>query len=318
MIFNKDEILVLVLPGGGLCGVYTIQIMKIINDYLKSLNLPSLHEMTDVYFGTSTGGIIAGGLCGGMSFDKLYDLYMGGKSVFVYDAPWYIPNKLHIPRYKTSVILDILNKNFPNPKLTMGEVFKTSNKHFMLMSVNKNWMKPKNEPMKTWNDNYSNDSVIECISRTFAASVYFGNINDDKRKIVYGDGGEGDSNNPIIEAYSSICKKWPDKKVKLLNIGTGFYNIDKGYNVAKKSNDIQDALKVPMMAKAQSETTAVYMATMLSNRDKNFSFYHINTMYDRPELDVLDGLDYVIDYKNAAIKTMTEDIKKEVVDFLIK
>jgi patatin-like phospholipase/acyl hydrolase len=316
MIKDKDTLLALVLPGGGLCGVYTIQVMKCINDFLVSRGKPTIEQETDLFFGTSTGGIICGGLVGGMPFDTVYNLYMKGKEVFVYAAPWYIPNKLNIPRYKTSVVMDVFKKGLPDKNIKMKDIYPKTGKHLMLMSVNKNWMKPKNEPMKTWNDNYAEDLLTECVERTFAASVYFGNINDDNHQIVYGDGGEGDSNNPIIEAYASICKHWPDKKIKMLHIGTGYYNVDTGYKEAKKCSNIKDALKVPMMAKAQSMSTATYLAGNLVNRDHNFSFMQIDTCYKSADMDVLDGLDKIIDYKNAAIETMTLDVKQQVYDFL--
>jgi hypothetical protein len=244
---------------------------------------------------------------------------MEGEKYFKYDAPWYVPNKWHVPRYKRDPIINCLMSGSSNRiAMKMGEVFKLTGKHIMFSTVNKNFKIPLNEFIKSWNDNFKDMRMIDAIARSFAASIYFGNINDDKYKIVFGDGGEGDSNNPILEAYSSICGLYPDRKIRMLNIGTGWYNENEGYEKSKKKGDIEDALEVLMMARGQATKTAVYWATRAQNRDKNFKFYHIDGKFQSKDLDVLDGIKFIPQYKNLAIKTMDAETTKEVLDFMVE
>lgn len=315
---TKDgSIVCAVLPGGGMAGAFTIQIIKSIDDKLKGSSGKGFHETVDLYCGTSTGAIIAGGLVSGMSVDQVYDLYMQGKKYFQYAAPWYVPNKLHIPRYKRDPILScLLRESNGAIEATMQQVQAMSGKHIMLSTVNKNFKYPLNEFIKSWNANFADMKLIDAVAASFAASIYFGNINNDQYKIVFGDGGEGDSNNPIIEAYCSICDLYPGKKVKMLNIGTGWYNEDVTYVVAKKSGGVADALKVPMMARSQSTKTAVYWAGKVQKRDRNFEFFHIDGKFPNAQMDVLDGIEYISAYKNLALQTMDVQTTLDVLEFL--
>ena len=315
---TKDgSIVCAVLPGGGMAGAFTIQVIKSIDDKLKGSTGKSFHETVDMYCGTSTGAIIAGGLVAGMSVDQIYDLYMQGKKYFQYAAPWYFPNKLHIPRYKRDPILNCLIKESNGAvEMLMRDVYKLSGKHIMLSTVNKNYKYPLNEFIKSWNDNFADMKLVDAIAASFAASIYFGNINNDQYRIVFGDGGEGDSNNPIIEAYCAICDRYSGKHVKMLNIGTGWYNEDMTYATAKKSGGISDAMKVPMMARNQSTKTAVYWAGKAHKRDRSFEFFHIDAKFPNAKMDVLDGIDYIPAYKNIALEALDVQTTIDVLEFL--
>lgn len=308
-MINNNK-LVLVLPGGGLAGTYTIEMLyQISNAIMKRLgNGTTLYDLVDIFFGTSTGGIISGSLLMGMPLDKIRELYLEGDKYFVKKAPWWKPDFLQIPKYKREPIINAIIKYSKHPNLKMSEIYSLTGKHLMLSTVNKNWKIAKNEFIKSWNDNFKDEYVSNAIAKTFAASYYFGNINDDLYRIVFGDGGEGDSNNPIIEAYGSLCQKFPDEKIKMLNIGTGFFNKDFGYDKAKKSGDIKDAVKVLGMARGQAYSSAIYCAERIQNRDHNFSFMNVDSQFPNQDMDVLDGLKFVKDYQELAIK---EFLKQE-------
>lgn len=317
MINNSK--LVLVLPGGGLAGTYTIEILyqlsqKIMKEFGSG---KTLYDFIDIFFGTSTGGIIAGGMIMGMPLEQIRNLYLEGDKYFVSARPWWKPFFLQIPKYKRDPIINVIIKNAKFPNMKMSEIFQLTQKHLMLCTVNKNWKYAKNEFIKSWNDNYKDEYLSNAIAKTFAASYYFGNINDDKYQICYGDGGEGDSNNPVIEAYASICQHYPNDKIKMLNVGTGYYNKDSGYKKAKKTSDIGDALKVPMMARSQASSTAIYAAERIEKRDPNFSFYNIDSLFPKEEMDELDGLKFVKAYQLLA----QEEYKKQenaIMEFLLK
>jgi patatin-like phospholipase/acyl hydrolase len=305
----NDSKLALVLPGGGLAGTYTIEILyQLSQSIMKRFgNGKTIYDFVDIFFGTSTGGIIGASLLIGMPLEQIRNLYLEGDKYFIPDCPWWKPSFLHMPKYKRDPILNVILKYSKHPNMKMSEIYETTGKHLMLSTVNKNWIKCKNEFIKSWNDNYKDEYVTNAIAKTFAASYYFGNINDNKYQIVYGDGGEGDSNNPVIEAYASICNNYPDDKIKMLNIGTGFYNKDVGYKKAVKSGNIKDAVKVIGMARSQATTTAIYAAERIEKRDHNFSFLNIDSMYPNADMDALDGLKWVKTYQELA----QEEYKKQ-------
>jgi patatin-like phospholipase/acyl hydrolase len=315
----NDSKLFLVLPGGGLAGTYTIEILYQLSQRLmRELGEgTTLYDLTDIFFGTSTGGIIGAGMILGMPLHQIRNLYLEGDKYFVSARPWWKPSFLQIPKYKKDPIINAILKYSKYPNMKMSEIFPITHKHLMLSTVNKNWKYPKNEFIKSWNDNYKNEYVTNAIAKTFAASYYFGNINDDKYQICYGDGGEGDSNNPVIEAYATICQHYPNTKIKMLNIGTGYFNKQIGYEKAKKVGNIGDALKVPMMARKQASSTAIYAAERFCRRDPNFSFYNIDSLFPKEEMDELDGLKYVKAYQQLAIDEY-KNHENNLMEFLLK
>ena len=70
---------ILALDGGGIRGLFTLQILKrieqIFRDHRQRPDLVLADEF-DLFAGTSTGAIIATGLCWGMSVDEVEQLYL--------------------------------------------------------------------------------------------------------------------------------------------------------------------------------------------------------------------------------------------------
>ena len=87
---------ILSLDGGGIRGALTLGYLKKVEDILKKQhgNNPNfrLSDYFDLIEGTSTGSIIAGALCIGMSVDEIKNLYMdlGGK-IFGEKHSWWNP-----------------------------------------------------------------------------------------------------------------------------------------------------------------------------------------------------------------------------------
>src|SRR5262249_39138839 len=77
---------VLSLDGGGVKGILTLGMLKVLERELRKRSLNSAFVLSDYYDligGTSTGAIIASGLALGLSVDSLIDMYLAlGPDVF--------------------------------------------------------------------------------------------------------------------------------------------------------------------------------------------------------------------------------------------
>lgn len=83
---------ILALDGGGIRGVFSLQILRRIERLLREERRQPdlvLADEFDLFAGTSTGAIIAAGLCWGMSVDAVEQMYVdNGRQMFT-RSPWF-------------------------------------------------------------------------------------------------------------------------------------------------------------------------------------------------------------------------------------
>jgi len=80
------------LDGGGIRGIFSIQIVrKIESIYRRAFNNDGLvlSDVIDFFAGTSTGAIIATCLCWGMSADDIENLFLSHNRIMFENLPWY-------------------------------------------------------------------------------------------------------------------------------------------------------------------------------------------------------------------------------------
>ena len=57
---------------------------------------------------------------------------------------------------------------------------------------------------KSWHESDSDEYLLDLVLRSFAAPVYFGQIVDKVKRMVYSDGGVGNANLPLNEGFSIL------------------------------------------------------------------------------------------------------------------
>lgn len=107
---------ILALDGGGIRGVFTLEVLLCMQELLrKHYGKPDLvlADHFDLFSGTSTGAIIATGLCWGMSVEQILDLYVNYGRTMFQPVAWYRPfKKILISRYEARPLSDLLQRVF--------------------------------------------------------------------------------------------------------------------------------------------------------------------------------------------------------------
>jgi predicted acylesterase/phospholipase RssA len=118
---------ILALDGGGIRGVFTLEILlkieELLREHLKQQDPAKaekfvLRDHFDFLAGTSTGAIIATCLCWGMSVQRVMDLYLAeGRKMFE-KVSWRTPTEKLAALYDPKPISDFLQRLFlePDPK----------------------------------------------------------------------------------------------------------------------------------------------------------------------------------------------------------
>lgn len=192
-----------------------------------------IHELFDVFVGTSTGALIAAGLAkdNPLSIDEMIDLY-SHQAHRVFSRSWTHTLKtcfgLFGPKYEATCYEDLLKEKLGDIKLSQMK------KHFAALSVD-----VENNDLYTFSSIDAQASqdfdfkVWEVVRSSSAAQTYFPPATlstplerDDSNEepahtFTLIDGGS-DANNPSFEAYKEAkklgCKK---KDIFLLSLGTG-------------------------------------------------------------------------------------------------
>ena len=182
---------VLVLSGGGALGIMQLKALS----ELEKVSGKSIHEIYDMIVGTSVGAINGGILATGMSATDFLDIFYESIDD-IFDRRFFaIP--FIIPLYSRENFTNLYKKVFGSLDYKMSDL-KTK---FMCTSVNR--VGKKTEYFKSWK---SDETLFECIQRSFAAPYYFGQLVDNKNKSIWFDGGVGTANLPLDIAFTECVK----------------------------------------------------------------------------------------------------------------
>lgn len=235
---------ILSLDGGGIRGVFTLEILlrmqKLLRERLGSSNLV-LADHFDFFAGTSTGAIIATCLCWGMTVEEILELYVRyGKTMF-HHVPWYRPLKRTlVSRYDARPLSELLQRIFSEDgDGRVPATLDTKRLRRLLLVVVRNhttgsaWPVTNNSKAK-FNDTELADCnlkipVWQLVRASTAAPVYF-----DPEEVALGgtrhsfvDGSITPYNNPaliaalvaILPCYHIEWKTGPDN-IRLISVGT--------------------------------------------------------------------------------------------------
>jgi len=212
---------ILSLDGGGVRGIYT---MDILNQISKYLGVP-VQDKFDLIVGTSIGGIISSALAvehlklplDGMFSQKNIETIFD-KSIWdkILKYAQFCP--IYDGKGKTQILKNYLGD------ITLGDI----QKNLVLTS----WNLTQNMPVlfSTNNENYKDIKLVEACDATSAAPIYFPPVqiqND-----YYIDGGVA-CNNPIMAAYMEAKRLYPNTPLRILSIGTGIGPHDSDWKSSK-------------------------------------------------------------------------------------
>jgi hypothetical protein len=234
---------ILSLDGGGIRGVFTLEILLHMQGLLRThTGSPQLMlaDHFDFIAGTSTGAMIATALSWGMDAQTIMDVYVEHGRTMFQRVPWYRPIKrMFVSRYEAQPLSDLLQRTFSEdgegkvPALMSTERLKT-----LLLVVVRNQTTGSawpvtNNPKAIYNDPSLPDCNLniplwKIVRASTAAPVFFDpeQIMLGKRLHVFVDGGITPYNNPaliaaltaVLPSYRIAWEPGPDK-IRLISIG---------------------------------------------------------------------------------------------------
>lgn len=196
------------ISGGGALGIGPLQFMRRLEADLKK----SLADVGAAFAGTSTGSIVAAGLCNGMSAAELYDLYKNNLSkIFTKVSGTRILTNNYY-RYDNANLKKLLKKNFYNQMYAFPKPIYIPATFMNGDSVE-----------KVWDRGDGSTEQWFAVLSSCSAPTYFDTVsrNKDGKKEIYCDGGMW-ANDPIMVLESGLnnVKQFKDN-YKILSFNTG-------------------------------------------------------------------------------------------------
>jgi len=213
--------LVISVCGGGALGIGPLKFMSLLEKDLGE----KLAVVSEAFAGTSTGSIIASGLCEGMSAQELFDLYKDNLETIFKKKSGALPPiaRSNYYRYDNAGLKKLLYKYFPGKMDKFEKPIYIPTTFMNGESVEKVWDRGDD-----WMDR------AYAILSSCSAPTYFDTLTLDGK--VYCDGGMW-ANDPIMVLESGLKKLCENKKkyrdlfsdgIKILTFNTGMITPNKG------------------------------------------------------------------------------------------
>jgi hypothetical protein len=235
---------ILALDGGGIRGVFSLEILLRMQALLRQhYGRPEmvLADHFDLFAGTSTGAIIATGLCWGMAVEEILDLYLRFGTTMFTRVPWYRPFKKYlVSRYDAQPLSEFLQRVFSEDgEGKVPALLDSSRLKKGLLVVVRNHTTGSAWPLTNNRNAMFNDAsnedcnlkipIWKVVRASTAAPTYFDpeEIQLGDRKQLFVDGSITPYNNPaLIAGLTAVlpCYKmeWPTgpENIRLISVGT--------------------------------------------------------------------------------------------------
>ena len=277
---------VLCLAGGGTHGLTQMVALA-----KKEKEVGDLTKYYDLMIGTSVGAMNASVLATGkITANDLLKIYPDWIKV-IFKKNW---NPFAFPKYDRKNFMDLFTRKFGTPKMNDCKT------NLIITSVD--LCEDRNHYFKSWEKEDGEEQLLDVMLRSFAAPIFFGAIVDEKTKKVWSDGGTGNNNIPVEDAFTqAILNGWfincDTDCVEIDVYGTGFVNGAKSFDEVEKYRWLRQTLDFmdPLnggLARAQSRVDQIermkIIATALSPRVKfNYWDVEIDNKYNG-----IDNMDF--------------------------
>lgn len=286
---------VLVLSGGSLCGIISMQVLK----KIEELAGEPIHQFFNLIIGSSTGAIEGAVLASGGSPSEIEDMYFKhGKHIFTRRYPWWRIDKLITsPWYDRARVLTPLDNILESHGVKNMKDCKTN---FVAMTVNVTT--GENIRMTSYGE-YSEDSISTCVAKSFAAVAYFGHFVDMSRRMVCEDGGEGIANIPVSYGLlESLRLTKPGDEIEIYAVGAGFNQDNPTFEEAVKQNNIEAAWESYLaegetLARVQARVEQVKLFKELAELNRGVSFRYFDIKIPK-NANTLTGWKYMNYYRD--------------------
>ena len=243
---------ILALDGGGIRGVFTLEILQKMEELLREhyeqqdpekAKTFVLRDHFDFLAGTSTGAIIATCLCWGMSVEGIMNLYMEYGPKMFQPMPWYRPKRYLMARLNAKPLTEQLQRLFPkkdgeDPTLGCSRLRDGEKKNLLMVVVRNHttgsaWPLTNN-PKAKYNDPARPNCNLKVplwklVRASTAAPTYFPpeEVKLGEQISTFVDGGITPYNNPaLIAAMTAILPgyrvNWTPgpENIRVVSVGT--------------------------------------------------------------------------------------------------
>ena len=281
--------IVLALDGGGAKGLLPLTVLDAITDTTKAEPVQEFDLVIGSSVGAITGGILSTGILPVKTF----------KDIFYKDLPKIFAKRVRAPifqpKYSREPVQNLLDAYIK------GVQMKQCKTKFISTSVS--LVDGRTHFFKSWEEKDGELNLTQTILRSAAAPLYFGTMVDKETKNVWMDGGCGDMNAPIMQAFIEVMRQgWLlEEHVHILSLGCGQANQGMPFKEAMSFNNIRQLLFFmnPVeggLSRAQLSMTQEQWLTALSKYRIDLTFQRVE-MYDMPkEIDKMDGVKYRDEY----------------------
>lgn len=309
---------ILSVDGGGIRGIISIMILEDIEDRTGK----AIHELFDLFCGTSTGGIITAALTASsdgveplFSSSDLFDFYTNSMStIFIQKYKnLRMIKKIFGPEFSKQIMIDVLSESFGH--LKMGDTLKPLiMPAYDIFNDTPIFFKSRYSKASLSLNAYIKDAVIS----TSSAPTYFKphTFEHDNKIVSCIDGGVF-VNNPAMSGIAEACKHYNAKvgDITLLSLGNGFTKRRvlpleaNNWGVVKWLRPV-----VRYMVHGNMETVDYETDSLL--RKENY--LRINPQLDKKYSEMSDASKETITYiVNLMCKYMkTTEYKREIGDFI--
>lgn len=291
----------LALSGGGVKGYAQMQVLN----ELEKEHGP-LHNFYDLVVGASVGAINASILATGkVTMSDLEEGFPAMAEKIFKKRKWYSFKKF--PKYDRRNFIEIWDD-------LIGIDFKMKDVKTKLMVLSVDLVTNQNRFFKSWHDDDGEERLVDIVTRSFAAPMFFGQIVDYTNKACWSDGGTGFDNLPLEEAkITAEVHGWYQNGDLLVDaIGCLFYENENTFEKQKKEKMVRQVMSFmnPMnggLARAQSREDQVRTMEYLATHMPNIKFRYWDRVCAK-KVDGLDKLKYMEVYKNLGILMSKEPL----------
>lgn len=274
-----------ILPGGGVKGMISLAAWAEVE---RKVGRP-LSQVFDLMIGTSVGAILTGVFGRGIPSDVALPLF---RKVI----PQAFRRRGIYPRYNRAPLTRALINH-----LGFGTKMYELTPRIIITAVSAR--DKRNHFFKSWQKGDAHLPAVECITRSYAAPMYFGKWRTPGTKHVWFDGGTGSMNTPIIAGiWEAMRQGWlGHEDVHVLCVGTGYSPEITAWDKLRRMRLFRE-LAMYMdprdggMARYQSRNDNLKAAKDLVGKVPGFTFQMVDKRLPKKH-DRIDGVKYLQKYE---------------------